>query len=67
MKSLYLHKDDIQAIVQFMNAFPDCNTVELTADDSSGIGTLINAHIHHVDLNGMRVTVTKEIVDESSW
>ena len=67
MTSIYLHRDDLQEILNFMNAFPDASTVELTADNSSGIGTLINAHIHHVDLNGMRVTVTKEIVDESSW
>lgn len=67
MNSMLLHKDDLQTILQFMNAFPDCQRVELTCDDSSGIGSIINAHLHHVVVNGATVTVTKNIVDETSW
>lgn len=67
MKSIYLHKDDLETILQFLKAFPDSSTVEVTCDDSSGIGSIINATIHHVVVNGMTVSITKNIVDESSW
>ena len=64
---MYLHKDDLETIRQFMASFPDCPNVELTCDTSSGIGAIINATLHHVDLNGQVVSVTKNIVDETSW
>ena len=67
MKSIYLHKDDLETILQFLKAFPDAHTVEVTCDNSSGIGSIINATIHGVSVNGMVVAVTKSIVDESSW
>ena len=70
MKSIYLHRDDVETILQFLKAFPEARTVEVTCDDSSGIGSIINATVHHVVVNGMNgtpVSVTKNIVDESSW
>lgn len=67
MNSVYLHKDDIQSIVQFMAAFPGCDIVEVTSDTSSGIGAITEVHAHHVDVNGMKVKVSKTLVDESSW
>lgn len=67
VSSIYLHRDDLATIKQFMDAFPDCHTVEVTADTSSGIGAIVNATLHAVDVNGMRVNVTKSIVDETSW
>jgi hypothetical protein len=65
--SIYLHRDDLQSILQFMDAFSDSHTVEITSDNSSGIGTIVDAHLHAVDMNGMKVTVTKNLVDENSW
>ena len=67
MNSIYLHRDDLQNIMKFMDNFPDVEIVEVTSDTSSGIGALIKAHLHHVDLNGLHVEVTKTIVDETSW
>lgn len=67
MTSIYLHLDDLITIKQFLESFPDCHTVEVTCDDSSGIGSIINATLHGVDLNGQKVSVTKNIVDETSW
>jgi len=67
MNSVYLYRDDLMSILQFMDAFPDAKQVEITHDHSSGIGVLIDAHIHGVDLNGMVVKVTKTIADESCW
>ena len=67
MNSIFLNRNDLDTIIKFMNAFPDSNTVEITCDNSSGIGSIIDANLHGVDLNGMKVTVSKNIVDESSW
>ena len=65
--SIYLHRDDLMTILQFMSNFPDAEVVEVTSDSSSGIGSIIDAHLHHVNLNGLVVKVTKNIVDETSW
>jgi hypothetical protein len=39
----------------------------ITSDTSSGIGALIKASVIGANVNGHVVTVTKDIVDESSW
>lgn len=65
--SIYLHRDDLQTIQQFLDAFPESHQVEVTADISSGIGAIIDATIHGVEINGQRVAITKNIVDETSW
>ena len=65
--TIYLHRDDLQTILQFLEAFPERDVVELTSDTSSGIGALIKASIIGATVNGHVVTVTKDIVDESSW
>ena len=67
---MYLHKDDLVTILQFMDAFEYTNElgmVEVTCDNSSGIGSVIQAKIHGVYLNGQQVSVTKTIVDERDW
>lgn len=63
---MYLHKDDLVTILQFMDAF-EHSKVELIEDNCSGIGTTLEAKLHGVQLNGHAVTVSKMIVDESSW
>lgn len=65
--SIYLHRDDLKDILQFMSNFPDAEIVEVTADKSSGIGQIVEANLHHVDLNGLTVKICKTIVDETSW
>jgi hypothetical protein len=67
LSSIYLHKDDIETLKQFLDAFPEAHTVEVTSDTSSGIGAVTKATIHHAEVNGMTVAVTKTLVDESSW
>jgi hypothetical protein len=67
MSEVYLHKDDIQNILKFMEEFPDKDTILITVDNSSGIGSVIKAHLIGVCLNNSIVTVTKDIVDETSW
>lgn len=67
LNKVILHKDDLQTVQQFMKAFPDAYNVEIISDNSSGIGSIITATLHNVNLNGMTVSVTKSIVDETSW
>ena len=67
MERIYLHRDDLVSIQKFMEAFPDTEIVELTSDGSSGIGTILTATVNSVVVNGNLVSVSKTIVDESSW
>ena len=63
---MYLHKDDLEDILEFMNKF-DCDVVEVESDTSSGIGSITTARLHGVKINGETVTVSRVITDESSW
>lgn len=67
MNSIYLHRDDLLDILKFMDSFKEVDIVEVTSDNSSGIGQIVEANLHHVDLNGLKVKVSKTIVDETSW
>ena len=67
LNKVFLHKDDLVTIQQFMAAFPDADTVEVISDTSSGIGAVTTATLHHIKVNGAVVSVSKNIVDESSW
>lgn len=67
LNKVFLHKDDLVTIQQFMTAFPDVETVEITYDTSSGIGAITTATLNHIEVNGMRVSINKTIVDETSW
>lgn len=66
MNEISLHRDDLITILQFINKYPDSEYVTITSDSSSGIGSLIKANVRGI-VNGDWVTVTKDIVDESSW
>lgn len=65
---MYLHKDELEDIIQFLDALPTphSNKVELEYN-STGIGYTLEAKVHGIQINGMTVTVTKMITDESSW
>ena len=67
MNEMFLHKDTLLSMLSFLESFPDKDTIHVTADNSSGIGTITKASIIDVVVNDQIVTVTKEIVDESSW
>ena len=67
MQTIYLHRDDLASIQKFIDNFPDKEFIELTADSSSGIGTILTATIKAVVVNTEIVDVTKTIIDESSW
>ena len=67
MNEIYLHRDDIKSISDFLDSFPDKHTVLITSDTSSGMGAIVKAHIICTTISGHMVDVTKTIVDESSW
>ena len=66
MNKISLHRDDLETILQFIKKYPEVEYVTITSDSSSGIGAIIDASINTV-INGDVVTLTKHIVDESSW
>lgn len=66
MQKVTLGKNDLIKIMRFMDKYPQVSYVDITVDSSSGIGAIINASIS-MELNGDEVTISKTIVDESSW
>ena len=68
LNKVYLHRDDLETLLQFLKAFPNgTDVVEVISDNSSGIGSIVTATIKGIALNGTIVDVTKTLVDESSW
>lgn len=66
MNTVYLHRDDVETILQFVKKYPETEFVTITSDTSSGIGAVVKVSIitaRHGDI----VTITKTLVDESSW
>lgn len=66
MNKIYLHKEDLQAIKQFMDAF-ESERVEVTSENSSGIGSVVKATIPSIEVKGILVNVTRVISDENDW
>ena len=66
MNRIYLHRDDLKEILQFLDTL-NANTVEVTCSNDSGIGADIKARVNEVDLHGLIVTVEKVIVSEEDW
>ena len=64
---MYLHKDHLEDILEFMNKFPGSDVVEIDTDTSSGIGSTITAKLHNVKVNGETVTVSRVITDFENW
>jgi len=65
-QEVILHKDDLKAIIEFANKYPDSDYVTVSCDSSSGIGILVSASLRAI-INEDAVIITKQIVDESSW
>lgn len=66
MNEVSLHRDDLETILQFMKKYPEVEFVTISVDSSSGIGSIVKASINTV-VNSDAVTITKTIMDESSW
>jgi hypothetical protein len=65
-KEITLHRDDLVAIREFIEKYPDSDFINISVDSSSGIGSIVKASLPTV-INGDLVTISKTIVDESSW
>lgn len=66
MKTLSLHQEELIAIKEFCDKYPDSAYVTITVDGSSGIGSIVKVSLPTV-VNGDQVVIEKTIVDESSW
>ena len=66
MNTISLHRDDVETILQFVKKYPEFEFVTINVDSSSGIGSIVDASVN-TTINGDVVTLTKRIVDESSW
>ena len=66
MNEVSLHRDDLETILQFMKKYPTVDFVTISVDSSSGIGSIVKASINTI-VNSDAVTITKTIMDESSW
>jgi hypothetical protein len=66
INTVHLHRDDIESIAKFIEKYPDSEYITITSDSSSGIGSIIDASIKTI-MNEDFVTITKHIVDETSW
>ena len=66
MNKVSLHQEDIVSIQKFIQKYPESEYITITVDSSSGIGSIVTVSLSTV-INGDMVTVSKTIVDESSW
>lgn len=74
MTELYLHRDDLVKMIEFIDKInPDgtlrlqAGTVKVTYDNSSGIGAIITASCPHEYDKDKWGDLTITIADESSW
>lgn len=70
MTSIYLNKRELDSIIEFMRSFTskiDTQSVEVIVDGENGIGSVLTAKLHGVNLNGHLVDVSTTISDESNW
>jgi hypothetical protein len=66
MSEVILHKDDLNAIIEFANKYPDSDYITISVDSSSGIGSIVKASLP-TQINGDHVVIEKTLLDESSW
>jgi hypothetical protein len=66
LKEIKLHRYDLKLIIEFANKYPKSEYITISANDSSGIGSIVSASLKTV-MHGDEVTITKSIVDVDSW
>lgn len=74
MQTIYLHRDDLVKMIEFIDKInPDgtlmlqAGTVKIDYDNSSGIGAVIKASCPHMYEDGKYGDLTITIADETSW
>lgn len=66
MNKLSLHQEDLEAIKEFCDKYPEADYITIFVDSSSGIGSIVKVSLPTV-INGDMVTIEKTIVDVSGW
>lgn len=66
MNNVSLYRDDVEAILTWINKYPDSEWVTISVDSSSGIGSIVKARLNAV-VNEDMVTVEKTFADERGW
>lgn len=66
LKEIKLHRYDLKLIIEFANKYPKSEYITISADDSSGIGSIVSASLNTV-IYGDDITITKSISDVDSW
>lgn len=74
MAEIYLHRDQLVELIEFIDKInPDgtlklqAGSVKISYDNSSGIGAIIKATCPHEYETGKWADLTITIQDESSW
>jgi hypothetical protein len=65
-KEVSIHRDDLIEMLKFSDKYPQSDYLTISVDSSSGIGSIVDVSLNTV-VNGDVVTITKHIVDETSW
>lgn len=63
---MYLHRKDIEKIVEVLEKFPDLHTFELVHDNSSGIGSYVAIRFDH-NVNDVKGTFEVEVSGVEDW
>ena len=66
MNKIYLQLEEINTIVEFMNTF-DAKTIEISCDNSSGIGGILIAKINSIVIKDIEVNIERIISGEKDW
>jgi hypothetical protein len=65
--STYLTKEDVRAMLKFIEAFPESSErVTITSESGSGIGSVVSVSLDTV-INRYKVKVSIDLIDEDSW
>lgn len=63
---MYLHKEDLEKILEIVSEFPDVETFQVESDTSSGIGAVVTLTVT-TTINGRLADVTYEISGVENW
>lgn len=63
---MYLHKDDLRKMIEVLEKFPDVEVVDVTVDNSSGIGSHTTMKLE-TTVNDIRGTFEVVISSVENW
>jgi hypothetical protein len=63
---MYIHKRDVEKILEVMNKFPDAESFALAQESSSGIGSITTLTVH-TQVNELDGDFTIEISGVENW